>query len=84
MRNLTQNELALLVGVDTKSISNYERGVAYPSIQTLILISKAVKYPMEYFVSVEKNNTAFARLLIIEQRLSELITDLKDIKQVLK
>ena len=39
---INQTTLALIVGVDIRTISNWERGVSYPSIPALIRISETL------------------------------------------
>jgi len=34
-RNLTQDELAEKIGIDTKSVSKIENGISYPEAETL-------------------------------------------------
>ena len=42
-RNWTQSDLAERVGVDTETISRFERGATLPSLLTLEKISKSLK-----------------------------------------
>lgn len=42
-RGRTQSELAELVGVDTETISRFERGVSLPSLLTLEKISRSLR-----------------------------------------
>ncbi len=44
--NLTQEELAKLVGVTKDTIGNWERGLSFPSISKIPLLEKA--YNMKY------------------------------------
>lgn len=43
LRGRTQAELAELVGVDTETISRFERGVALPSLVTLDRVSQSLQ-----------------------------------------
>jgi len=48
--DMTQADLADKIGAKQKSISRYETGLAMPSIETLMKISKALKKPAAYFL----------------------------------
>lgn len=82
-RSLTQDELALLVHLDGKSISNYERGTAFPSMQSLIDIAKALKMPLEYFVSNEPQMNLIARVYVLQDQVEELLREIKDLKDLI-
>ena len=48
--DMNQTDLADKIGAKQKSISRYETGLAMPSIETLMKISKALKKPAAYFL----------------------------------
>jgi Zn-dependent peptidase ImmA (M78 family)/DNA-binding XRE family transcriptional regulator len=47
-RIMTQEELAQRIGITRASISAFEKGFKFPSIQTVSLLSKELKIPMAY------------------------------------
>jgi transcriptional regulator with XRE-family HTH domain len=50
IRKLTQEQLAEMVDVDSKHLSRIEVGGSYPSIDTLVKMSAALKYEvMDFF-----------------------------------
>lgn len=55
---LTQEELADLVGIDPHHLSRLERGVHYPSIDTLELISQHLSVPLKDFFIFPEDETA--------------------------
>jgi transcriptional regulator with XRE-family HTH domain len=58
-RNLTQKELAAMVGVTGSAIGNYEKSVSSPNEDTLILLMSALKVDANYLYSdyMESNYT---------------------------
>ena len=48
-RDLTQDELAIAIEMKQKSISSYETGAAFPSLETLEKLSNILKKPISYF-----------------------------------
>ena len=52
-KGLTQKELAEIVGVDTSSISKYEKGVAEPSYVVLKKLAGALGVSIDSFSDVE-------------------------------
>lgn len=52
-KGLTQKELAEIVGVDTSSISKYEKGVAEPSYVVLKKLANALGVSIDRFSDVE-------------------------------
>lgn len=53
--NLTQLELADIVGITKSHISKIENGVATPSLVTLSKIAEVLKAPMSWFVDQEEH-----------------------------
>ena len=49
-KNLSQDELAEIIFVSRQSISNWERGVTYPDIQNLLLLSKVFEVSLDKLV----------------------------------
>lgn len=50
LRELTQNELADLVGFSRESVSSWERGKASPDVDDLIEVAKMLRIPVTTFV----------------------------------
>lgn len=53
--NLTQDEVAEKIFVTRQAISKWERGVSYPSLDVLRLISKEFKISMNYLLDISEN-----------------------------
>lgn len=49
-QDMTQRQLAEKIGALQKSISRYETGVSFPSLETLGKIAKTLKKPFGYFL----------------------------------
>lgn len=45
--NFTQQELAIKAGISLRALSNYEKGLRTPSMQTLLKIAKALDIPVK-------------------------------------
>ena len=54
--NLTQEEFAQRLFLTRQAVSKYERGLSYPSIDTLKLISKEFKISINELLEVNKEN----------------------------
>lgn len=48
-KNINQSDLAAMIERSTESISNIERGVSLPSLETLIRIGHQLDVPLSYF-----------------------------------
>jgi len=46
-KNLTQQQLANLIGISKKTISAYETGKAVPSLRVALKLSKILEVPVE-------------------------------------
>lgn len=67
--NLTQEELAKRLFVTRQAISKYERGVSFPSIDTIKLISKEFNISINDLLGVNKENKSLTyKPLGIKQR----------------
>lgn len=47
-KNITQKELASLIGVSQRLISNYENGSATPTVENLIKIADIFKVSLDF------------------------------------
>ena len=56
-KNLTQEELAKLINVSSKTISSYETNRSIPSIEILILLTKAMDTNIDTILNLSKENT---------------------------
>ncbi len=54
-RGWTQTELAERVGIDRSMIGNYELGLHYPPIPTLVKLAKALDTTIDRLLSVDEN-----------------------------
>ena len=52
-RNISQVELAKMLGVTKQSVSNWENDNIQPSIDMLIKIAKAFSVPSDYLLSLD-------------------------------
>ena len=48
--DMTQGDLAEAIGALQKSISRYETGTSFPTLETLEKLSKTLKKPFVYFL----------------------------------
>ncbi len=48
--DLTQTQLAQRIGGKQKSISRYETGASFPSLETLVKIARALGKPAAHFL----------------------------------
>lgn len=55
LRELTQPELAGLIGVTKQAISQYENGIVVPRSDTIIEMAETLKMPLAYFSMTESN-----------------------------
>lgn len=56
LRELTQPELADLIGVTKQAISQYENGVVVPRGDIIIDMAESLNMPLSYFSMEESNN----------------------------
>ena len=54
-RNMTQEELAGMIGVSSQSVSKWETGVTMPDIMLLPIIAGVFEITLDELFSVEKN-----------------------------
>ncbi|TGU95010.1 XRE family transcriptional regulator [Mesorhizobium sp. M00.F.Ca.ET.151.01.1.1] len=77
LRGLTQDDLASRTGRSLDAVSQWERGVNWPSFETLIRLSEALDVPVENFFEQNMANRSGDRLKKeVEARL--LLGDLAD------
>ena len=55
-RNLTQEELGELIGISKVSISNYENGLQKPTVETLVLLAKALDCSINHLLGLDYIN----------------------------
>ncbi len=56
-KNLTQKQLAELVGVQNSIISFYEVGERVPSVEMIIRLSRVLRVSTDYLLGVEQGET---------------------------
>lgn len=54
---LSQEELAIKIGVSQKSISKYERGVSRPTYETLIAMAKLFDVSLDYLLNKDNSSS---------------------------
>lgn len=74
-RGKTITELADETGISKQAISQFENGKATPSIETLLKLMNALKFPREYFRQVDEDITVntFFRALLITSKKEQLV-----------
>ena len=55
--NLTQDEMAQKLFVTRQAVSKYERGISYPSLDVIYLISKEFKISLNELLDVSEKKT---------------------------
>ncbi len=60
----SQGDLANATGLSVEAISNLERGLNYPSYQTLEKLSEALKVPVRDFFEFDEQESARSELLV--------------------
>lgn len=59
LRGLSWEELAVKVGVTEKQIAAWENGEAVPDLSSLILLARALEFPIESFLAGREEETSF-------------------------
>ncbi len=75
--NITQEELALAIGVSDKSISAYESERISPPIKVLEKIAEKTRSPLTYFFEESIESSVLAKLNSLEK-------DFEEIRKLLK
>lgn len=83
-KNLSQNELANLVGIHVTNISRYERGENRPTTDVLTKLANALDTTADYLMSgstteAADNNISDKELLTLFKRVNSLPADRKKI-----
>ena len=78
-RNYTQAELANIVKVATKTISNYEQGRSEPQSKLLLDLAQVLDVTPEYLLLGENNMNKYTRAVLSEL---EQLTTFQQIKQI--
>lgn len=78
-RGYTITELAECLNVSKQMISKYENGKSTPSFESLVKLTKVLKFPREYFyekpVDIQVGNTYFRSLLSVGKKTREMQYD---------
>lgn len=78
LNKLKQSQLALLTGIDQRTISNYETGKTYPDAKALIVLSDYFKVSIDYLLfRTDKNTYDTAET---DRYIDEIIGQLKRLK----
>lgn len=83
-KKITQEELAQISRIHVKSISNYESGKSFPPLKTLFHLSRILKVPPEFFITIDPNINITARLYMIQSTLESLQKEIDQIKEIIK
>lgn len=71
-RNLTQEQFAELLDRTTEAVSNMERGVSLPSVETLIRLSEKLGVPLRDLAdALEPAEDADSKRIALESTLAE-------------
>ncbi len=81
---MSQRSLGLALGLSDKTISSYESSRSYPNLEVLCKISEILEKPIEYFISSNKEVKISEILKSIDRKQSEIIDDIKVIRDMLK
>ena len=68
-KELTQKELASLLGLTRATVSSYERGALYPSVEVLIHICRFFRVSADYMLGLADTNTFDTNYLTDQQEL---------------
>ena len=68
-KELTQKELSSLLGLTRATVSSYERGALYPSVEVLISICRFFRVSADYMLGLTDTNTFDTSYLTDEQEL---------------
>ncbi|MBQ7581051.1 MAG: helix-turn-helix transcriptional regulator [Clostridia bacterium] len=73
-RDLRQKDVAEAIGVDQRSLSNYETGKTIPDAETIIALADFFHVSTDYLLGHDSGNisSALLRIETIEKELSEL------------
>jgi transcriptional regulator with XRE-family HTH domain len=86
LRGLTQDDLASRTGRSLDAVSQWERGVNWPSFETLIRLSDALDVPVESFFEQAKRpddrirNETEAQLLLRDLTDSDLVVAVEQLR----
>lgn len=77
-RSLTQEQLADKIGRTVEAISNIERAVSLPSIETLERLSRHLDVPLKDFFDDAKSSRESARKTELKSQMRDLMDSLND------
>lgn len=58
-RNLSQDQLARMIGVNKSTIAHYEGGLKLPSLPKLIALARTLKVSTDYLLGINKGGGAY-------------------------
>jgi len=82
-KGMSQRTLGLALGLSDKTISSYESGRSYPSLEILEKMADILDKPIEYFISSSKEVQIDQDLENIDQLLKSITKEISDIKKIL-
>lgn len=82
-KGMSQRSLGLALGLSDKTISSYESGRSFPSLEILERISEILNKPIEYFISSSKEIHIEQNLEKVNQLLLTIKEEISDIKKTI-
>ena len=58
-RNLSQDQLARMIGVNKSTVALYEGGLRLPSLPKLIALAQVLKVSTDYLLGINKGGNAY-------------------------
>ena len=74
-KNISQEEIAEIIGVSRQAVSKWEQGSVYPQMEKLLLLTKYVNVSLDYLMlgeikSIEKEDTSFKNVIMPTGRIT--------------
>ena len=82
-KKMSQRSLGLALGLSDKTISSYESGRSFPSLEILERISEILNKPIGYFISSSKEIHIEQNLEKVNQLLLTIKEEISDIKKTI-
>lgn len=80
-KQITQDTLALAIGVSDRSISAYESNRISPPLRILQKIAKETDQPMSFFMEEDTDSKILAQLENLEKQFDEIKNLLRELKK---
>ena len=76
--NMSQEQLAELLGISRQTVSEWERGIAYPSVEKLLFLSKIFNVSLDYIITGKEFNANKYSVLDVNNKQQLTKKDLKE------